>query len=146
MKRKTSKWVQELMDTWLKDIDDPAVLQQFIKQIEKRQIALYNETEEAAFERLLKTYKDYKFNETIYMIRPLVTSPVVKGNPWKWYRAKMNHYWPRKKCMMLQVAWQTNKKHRGRHFIYLTTDGLKKYQPSRTEPDIRLRQQKLRSL
>jgi hypothetical protein len=139
MKPKTSPWVAELLDTWLKDITDNDVLDQFIKQIQKRKAELYRESEAAAFERLWKTYKDLKIGDVVWTIKPLCSAKSPKGNPWKWHKAKFNKFFPRKKAMYLQVPWKTKIKQHGKYFIYLTHHQLKSYQPSRTEPDVRER-------
>jgi len=137
MKTKTSPWVAELLDAWLKDINDNDVLDQFIKQIQKRKAELYRESEAAAFERLFKTYKDLKHGDVVWTIKPLCSAPSPKGNKWKWHKAKVNKFFPRKKAMWLQVPWKTKDEKWGKYFIYLTYAELKSFQPSRTEPGLR---------
>jgi hypothetical protein len=137
MKSKTSPWVAELLDTWLKDIHDTDVLDQFIKQILARTAALYREGEDAAFERLWKTYKDLKYGDVLWTIKPLCSATAPTGNKWKWHKAKFNKFFPRKKAMYIQVPWKTKVERDGRYYIYLNHHKLQSFQPSRTEPALR---------
>jgi len=152
VKRKgTSKFVVELVTNWLKEIRDPAALDDFEKLIRERRAMLMIETDKERKSRLVSDLKNCKTGDTLYLMKPL---PQIseKLNPQQKF-AKYAHddnrmqceFWqwkPRLKDLWVTVPWVTSRKHYGKNFILMSVKDIHRLEPSRTERDIRLQQQR----
>lgn len=155
MKRKgTSKFVEDLIENWLNEVTDPAVLDQIIAQVEARRKKLLIETSDERDKKLIANLKDYKRGDTLYLLQPFPgsydTGPLPARNKATMSKAQLKEYnermrctfyqWqPRKKRLWVTVPWKTSHQQFGLNFISMSIGNIKKYQPSRTETEIRLR-------
>jgi len=138
-----NQWVMDLLDVWLEDIHEEKTLDRFITKINRRKVALQKLSDEGQFQALLKTYKDIPKHSTIYGKQPLAPTrllpPAPESNPWKYHTGTLWQWMPRRQAMWVVVDWRTDIQKWGKNFVFLTTNDLRKSQPSRTEPDVRHR-------
>ena len=72
MKRQgTSKFVSDLVTTWLKEIRDPATLDAFEKLIVERRAMLMIETDNERNAKLVSHLKDCKHGDVLHLMKPL---------------------------------------------------------------------------
>ena len=149
----TSKFVSELVTTWLKEIRDPAVLDSFEKLIADRRKSLAVETDAERNEKLIEALARCKYGDVLYLMKPLPIDNMIatKKDMEKYMsfdsREKCKFYaWqPRKKLLWIMVPWKTKRSSDGRNLIMLKVPNIHKFQPSRTEASTRIKLQQQRS-
>ena len=151
--RHMHSWVNELMDTWLKEVYDPELLDDWTYQIELRKQQLGVIADDELIEKLKRGLKDTKRNATIWTMTSLKAhyrpskadaghQERLEGKPDEfWHKARFHSYQPRNVNLWLIVPWPTGHKYgRGTWALNLERDGsILKYQPSRTECAVRQR-------
>ena len=152
MKRQgTSKFVTELITNWLKEIRDPAKLDAFEKLIADRRKSLQIETVDEVAEGVVEALKNCKIGNKIYVVKPL---PIKTTEDDMSNYARMDHtrmecrfwqYHPRKKILWVTVLWPTSREHHGKYFVCMNAKDIKRFLPSRTEPEVRVRNEQRRS-
>lgn len=149
-KQGASKFVTELVTGWLKEIRDPAILDDFEKMIKERRAMLMIETNKERDDRLIADLKKCKSGDTLYLMKPLPQISEKKNSAAKFAKYAHDdnrmkctfHQWqPRAKRLWVYVPWKTSREHYGKNFILMTVSDIKRLQPSRTETEIRLKQQ-----
>jgi hypothetical protein len=155
MKNQMHTWVNELMGTWLDQVYDPELLDDWIHQIELRKKTLGIISEEALANKLKSALKDCKRGDVIWTMRSLQEKHRSDGTKIAhkvrleskpesfWHEATFIQYQPRKEILWLGVPWPTHGTSkqwaRGLWLISLHGDGgLLKYEPSKTEYKVRL--------
>ena len=146
----TSKFVRDLLETWLAEIHNMDTLNQLEQQVIDRKAKLMQEQNHQAAADCVEAMKRCKHGDTLYLLKPfpmpslrLQTSDKNRDK----YREDMNRlrckFWkwhPRAKRLWVTVPWVTSTKKYGKHFIQMTVSDIERLQPSRTEAEIRLRQ------
>jgi hypothetical protein len=144
-KQGTSKFVIELLNNWVNEITSEDTLNQLQIAIEARRASLRVEVKDNAVENCIAQYqslhKSKTTGTTLYTIMPL---PIKKGDKSKYARNEQLRmsctFWqwkPRKKLLWVVVPWQTGRNHFQHEFICLNMADIKRFQPSRTETNIR---------
>jgi hypothetical protein len=142
----TSKFVTELVTNWLKEIRDPATLDDFEKMIKERRAMLMIETEDERKEKIIAHLKDCKQGDTLYLVKPLPRPAAIVTTAAKKYaddanrmQCKFYQWQPRKKILWVYVPWTTKRQHYKKNFVKLEIRDIKRLEPSRTEAEIRLK-------
>ena len=151
MKRKgTSKFVAELVTGWLKEIRDPAILDDFEKMIKERRAMLMVETDKDRKERVVADLKKCKPGDILFLMKPLPQISEKRNSAihFKKYveddnrmQCKFWQWQPRKKLLWVTVPWKTGREHYGSNFVVLALRDINRLEPSRTETEIRMKRQ-----
>ncbi len=146
----TSKFVRDLVTAWLHEITSPEILDEFEKLITDRRKTLLIETIGEEYAKVVAGLKECKIGNTLYVVKPL---PIKTTEDDMSNYARMEHtrlkctfwqYKPRKKILWVTVPWPTAQKHHGQNFICLSSHDLKMFKPSRTEVEVRVRNEERR--
>jgi len=149
-------WVNELMGTWLDQVYDPELLDDWIHQIELRKKTLGIIDDDKLIEKLKRGLKDSKRGDVIWTMESLqsffkatpgraaasrVEIALAKKPEKFWHRATFLQYQPRNETLWLAVPWPTSTTYLEKTWLIpLKRDGaILTYQPSRTEYEVRLR-------
>ena len=149
MKQGMSVFVSELVTGWLKEIRDPATLNEFDKLIKERRAMLMIETHKEMGDRLVANMKNCKSGQTLFLSKPLPNISE-KMNPQQKFakyllddnrmECKFWQWQPRKKLLWVTVPWKTSREHHGQNFILMTVKDIHRLQPGRTEVELRTHQ------
>lgn len=146
MKRQgTSKFVTELITNWLKEVRNPAVLDDFEKLIKERRAMLMIETQDECNANLIDALTRCKHGDKLYLTQPLpkVLRKFEADDNIK-YREAVNRmtctfyaYQPRKKLLWVSVPWRTANTDKRGNYIRMKHHDIFRCQPSRTEVELR---------
>lgn len=146
-KQGTSKFVIELLNNWVNEITSEDMLNELQVAIEARRASLRVEVLDHAVENCIAQYESLRKSKTtgttLHTIMPLPIK-TTEDDMSKYARIEQTRtrctFWqwqPRKKLLWVTVPWPTGRKHFDHDFICMTMNDIKKFQPSRTETNIR---------
>jgi hypothetical protein len=152
MKNQMHTWVNELMGTWLEQVYDPELLDDWIYQIEMRKKALGIIGDDKLIEKLKRGLRDCKRGDIIWTMKSMQHLYKSKTGPLPyqiemenkpeifWHRATFLKYQPVKGTLWLEVPWPTGHSYGKKTWVMTIKQdgGILKYQPSRTEYEVRL--------
>jgi len=127
--------VQELLQEWVSQITSAETLDHLVRVIMKRKKDLHLLSDKEKIARLIATYKDIEYGEVLWLKEPYGIPPAALDpkRRRKYQRVKFYSYQPRKKLLWVTLPWLPADK----RTVPMRMRDIERYQPSRTEPEIR---------
>ena len=135
---KPADWVQDLLQNWINQITSESTLDHLLLMIQKRKLKLQIVSADEQIDRLIASYKECSHGETLWLIEPYGSHsavPMSDKDKLKYQRVKFHCYQPRKKLLWLILPWLP----RNRATVRFRRADIERYQPARTEPEVRKR-------
>lgn len=128
-----SKWVLDVFERWLSQINDPEVIGLMVAKCKTRAAEIVQQQKIDAVRDLLASYSSCKTGDTMYLTKPWLWFTELEFAWWKPRRRSLYFFVPKG----LMVTPANTVKWKGREVFHFDLTDINTHQPSRCEAHLR---------